>query len=94
MKIMKETYSKRYSIDVSRSREDVTYILWYERDEAIFHAMNNGTRVGSFTNDFEEYLFKDGLLRVDNKLGDGNDMEFYSRTEEGLKRLVEELGLS
>jgi len=56
--------------------------------------MDYGKRIESPFTYFEEYLLKDGLLRVNNKLEEGNDIELHSITKDGLSRLQEILGLS
>jgi hypothetical protein len=41
----------------------------------------------------EEYLFRDGFLRVDNTHLNNNDVEVHSTTDAGLKKLIDLLGL-
>ncbi len=91
---MNHTYCKRYTID--KSKKDRFILLdTYQGTDTIFQAMKCGKRVlGAFIDNFEEYLFEDGFLRVSNELVDNNDFEIHSTTEEGLEKLTKILGLS
>jgi len=91
---MKTTYNKKYTLDKSKQDKGFILIDEYKRRGAIIRAMDDGKRIENPFTNFEEYLFKDGLLRVNNKLEDNNDIELHSITEEGLSRLQEILGLS
>ncbi len=91
---MKNAYHKKYRImDVPKTYEGVITINTPQGILAKCIAMDEGELIGKCSTNTEEYLFQEGLFKLNKTPKGRENMDVYSCTEKGLKRLVKKLNL-